>query len=126
MDFASRLRQLRREKGLTQSSLAGCLGVSKQAISNYETRANTAPQDVMERLADIFDVSVDYLMGRSDFPYTSRVREREDARGLPPEVQAALGGRRWDQLKPLTRRIIVRVISQIEAELENSEPENGE
>jgi len=126
VDFASRLRQLRREKGLTQSSLARYLGVSKQAISNYETRANTAPQDVMEHLADIFDVSLDYLMGRSDFQRASCVREHGDAYSLPPELQAAFRGRRWDQLRPETRRIIVRVISQIEAELEQLEPEKGE
>ncbi|MEA4883930.1 MAG: helix-turn-helix transcriptional regulator [Clostridia bacterium] len=126
MDFASRLRQLRRERGLTQSSLAGYLGISKQAISNYETRANTAPQDVMEHLADIFNVSIDYLMGRSDFQHAPCVHGHGDAYSLPPELQAAFRGRRWDQLRPETRRIIVRVVSQIEAELEHLEPEEGE
>lgn len=118
MDFADRLRQLRQERGLTQSSLAELLGVSKQAISNYETRANTAPQDVMERLADIFSVSIDYLMGRSDVRRMPDVEEQEAPYRLPPELHAAFRGRRWDQLRPETRRIIVRVVSEIEAELE--------
>lgn len=70
MTFGERLRQLRTEKGLTQKQLAVETGTSERGIQNYEMGIRNPAFDVLIDLADYFDVSLDYLCGRSD------VRER--------------------------------------------------
>jgi hypothetical protein len=70
MTFGERLRQLRTEKGLTQKQLAVETGTSERGIQNYEMGIRNPAFDVLIALADYFDVSLDYLCGRSD------VRER--------------------------------------------------
>ena len=64
----NRIRELRIERGRTQLEIAQYLGVTKQAVSAYEKDKATPPTDVCKRLADLFMVSVDYLLGRSDDP----------------------------------------------------------
>ena len=62
--FAIRIRSLRRSKELTQVQLAEKLGVKKQSISNWEND-NIAPSiDMLIKIADFFQVSTDYLLGR--------------------------------------------------------------
>lgn len=58
------LRFLRRQKGWTQDKLAKCLGTSNHSISSYEIGKRDIPNDLLVKLADIFDVSVDYLLNR--------------------------------------------------------------
>ncbi len=65
--FSERLRQLRLEAGLTQAQLARFLDVDPSTISSYETRAERLPpEDVLKKMADLFGVSLDYLLGRSE------------------------------------------------------------
>lgn len=62
--LGERLKDLRTKKHLTQSQLADALGVSKQAISQYENGIRT-PKDY-EQIADFFNVNLDYLLGREN------------------------------------------------------------
>lgn len=68
--FAQVLRKLRIERDLTQDQLASIIGVSKSTIGMYEQGKRVPKVDAtLKRLADFFDVSIDYLMGLSDrFP----------------------------------------------------------
>lgn len=68
--FAQVLRKLRTEHDLTQGQLASIIGVSKSTIGMYEQGKRVPKVDAtLKRLADFFDVSIDYLMGLSDrFP----------------------------------------------------------
>lgn len=59
------LRLLREEKGLSQQKLADMLSISQQAIFKYEKTANEPDIMTLIRLAEIFDVTVDYLIGFS-------------------------------------------------------------
>ncbi len=61
-----RLRQLRKEKKMTQGLLSIKTGVSQETISRYETGKTTPPADMLIRLAEFFDISVDYLLERTD------------------------------------------------------------
>ncbi len=63
MDFSNRLRQLRTEAGLTQLQLAQRLGITKSVISFYELSERAPSPDVLIRLARVFHVSTDYLLG---------------------------------------------------------------
>ncbi len=62
--FASRLKSLRQSSGLSQVELAGRLGVKKQSISNWENDNIMPSVDMLEKIADCFGVSADYLLGR--------------------------------------------------------------
>lgn len=68
MTFAERLVQLRKENNITQKQLAKELSVSEVGIQNYEGERRKPAFDVLITLADYFDVSLDYLVGRSDNP----------------------------------------------------------
>jgi len=62
-----RLRALRDERGLTQQELGEKAGMSPVMISHFETGRRTSPSiENLVKLADALDVSVDYLLGRSD------------------------------------------------------------
>ena len=59
---------LRKGKSVNQSVLAEALGVSFHQISKMETAQRAASIEVLYALADYFDVSLDYLVGRSSSP----------------------------------------------------------
>lgn len=63
-----RLKELRRQKNITQLKLAMDLNMNQNTISRYETGEREAGYKELIMLADYFDVSVDYLLGRSDNP----------------------------------------------------------
>ena len=63
--FAGRLRELRQAKQMTQSDLGQLLGSGKVQISRYESGAFLPNASTLVRIADLFDCSVDYLLGRT-------------------------------------------------------------
>jgi len=64
--FQNRLYELIEEKGITQQQLAGEIDTTKSTISRYLTGKIEPKKHFIEKLADYFDVSVDYLLGRSN------------------------------------------------------------
>lgn len=63
-----RLKKLRNEKNLTQRELAKLLKLSPSTIAMYETGQRMPDPETLQKIADFFGVSVDYLLGRSDIP----------------------------------------------------------
>lgn len=63
VEFSNRLKELRLQAGLTQLQLAQRLGITKSVISFYELSERAPSPDVLIRLANIFHVSTDYLLG---------------------------------------------------------------
>lgn len=61
-----RLKELRKERGITQLKLAMDLGLSQNTVSRYETGEREADYKTLIVLADYFDVSIDYLLERTD------------------------------------------------------------
>lgn len=61
-----RLKELRKERGISQLKLALDLNMNQNSISRYETLEREADYEALIKLADYFDVSLDYLLGRSD------------------------------------------------------------
>jgi methanogenic corrinoid protein MtbC1 len=72
MVFAPRLRELRTAAGLRQKDLADALGVAQTTIANYEQGARFPDEKTLRRLADHFNTSLDYLMGRTDVNLVAR------------------------------------------------------
>ncbi|PFB77983.1 transcriptional regulator [Bacillus anthracis] len=66
VEFKDRLRQLRRERNLTQHELGQAIGVTAGSVSKFETGFKPASRETVERAADFLGVPVDYLLGRSD------------------------------------------------------------
>lgn len=64
--FADKLRALRQTRGLTQSRLAELLGVSPRVYNRWETGAAAPRLDTVVKVADILEVSLDELVGRSE------------------------------------------------------------
>lgn len=67
--FSYRLKELRNKKsGLTQAKLAEVMNVSQQAVGLWERGKNMPSHELVAKLANFFNVSVDYLLGRTDEP----------------------------------------------------------
>ena len=64
--FGQRFKELRQEKNLTQEKLAEEFFLNKSSISRYEQNKQIPEIDLLEKIADYFDVSIDYLVGRSN------------------------------------------------------------
>lgn len=64
--FSNILRQLRSEKNISTYKLADLLHVSRSSISNYETGIRTPSYDLLVEIANFFNVSIDYLLGRTN------------------------------------------------------------
>ena len=62
MNISDRIRELRKKNGLSQEELADRLGVSRQAISKWESEGSVPDIDKIIRLSDCFEVSTDYLL----------------------------------------------------------------
>ena len=89
--FSEKLRALRRRQKMTQADLAAELGISKSAVSMYE-RGNREPElALLEKMADLFGVSVSVMLGRQDptvnsdpelTEYLETLRDRPELRML--------------------------------------------
>lgn len=64
--FADRLKELRKEKNITQVQLAEALGVSKGTVAMWETGKREPNFETLDRLSDIFDRRIDYILGYSN------------------------------------------------------------
>jgi transcriptional regulator with XRE-family HTH domain len=124
--FGQRLKSLREEKDLKQVELKNLLSLSSSAtISQWESDKRLPDAHTLERLAEIFDCSVDYLLGRSDIrnprdkisealkdspdllDFWKEISRREDLQLLFKQAR---------ELKPETIKKVVEVIKLIEDE----------
>ena len=60
------IRDLREDRDMTQKQLAEILGMSQTGYSKYETGENDIPTAILIKLADFYQTSTDYLLGRTD------------------------------------------------------------
>lgn len=83
VNFGNRLKTLRIKKKLTQQQLAGLLGLTKSVISAYENGLRYPAYDVLIKIARIFKVSTDFLLG-------VEIKREIDTSGLTDEQVEAL------------------------------------
>ena len=67
-DIVAKLKQLRKEKGVNQETVAEACGVSRVTIARYENGSRKPEADVLPKLAVFYGVSTDYLMGVEEEP----------------------------------------------------------
>jgi transcriptional regulator with XRE-family HTH domain len=81
MTIGSRIAELRDQKSFTQEELAAMLGISRASLSHYEKNRREPDTSTLAKIADTFQVSIDYLVGRttkSDSVLDDEVREFVD------------------------------------------------
>lgn len=69
IDFSQRLKQLRLDKHLTQAQVASRIGVTSSMVSSYETDIRLPSYEVLIKIANLFGVTVDYLLCRQERRY---------------------------------------------------------
>jgi transcriptional regulator with XRE-family HTH domain len=62
--FPARLQKLREQRGMNRKALGECCGLSKNIIGQYERGEREPSASSLEKIADFFDVTTDYLLGR--------------------------------------------------------------
>ena len=82
--FGEILASLREERGIYQKELAAILKVSVGTISNYENNIHFPDQEALIQLAEYFDVTIDYLLGRTPYRYNPEVLRRGMCLPAPP------------------------------------------
>ncbi|WP_186446235.1 helix-turn-helix domain-containing protein [Paenibacillus cremeus] len=68
MKCGDRIAHLREKHALTQEDLANKLGISRAALSHYETSRREPDYETIDKIASFFRVSIDYLLGRTNQP----------------------------------------------------------
>ncbi|MFC5652900.1 helix-turn-helix domain-containing protein [Paenibacillus solisilvae] len=71
MNIGSRIAKLREDRGWTQEQTSALLGISRAALSHYEKNRREPDTDTLSKFADLFHVSVDYLVGRTNAPHVT-------------------------------------------------------
>lgn len=73
--LSERIKQLRKEKDLTQEEFGKIFGIVKSTVSLYENNKSTPDDEIKKKIAEYFNVSLDYLMGNSDIrnPYANKI-----------------------------------------------------
>jgi len=66
--LAERLKACRKRKNVTQKEVAQFLGISERAYQHYELKTSKPSYDILLSLADYFNVSLDFLVGRNEQP----------------------------------------------------------
>lgn len=64
-----RVRDLREDHDMTQRQLAAYLGITQPQYFRYEQGYRDLPTDILIRLADLYDTTTDYILGRTDDPH---------------------------------------------------------
>lgn len=90
--IGNRLKQLREQKGLKQEVLAKKLGITQQMVSLYEKNINEPDIETIKKLSEIFNCSIDYLLGRDVYRTDNRIKQLRLQKGINQDVLAKLLG----------------------------------
>ncbi|MED3876179.1 helix-turn-helix transcriptional regulator [Lysinibacillus capsici] len=105
--LSTRLKMLRTQHRKTQQDMADVLGISRQGYAKYENNLGEPDNSTLSKLADYFNVSTDYLLGRSDNPSLTK-EEKEEA-----EFQAFANDpelKRWYKELPKSKEEDLRML----------------
>lgn len=76
----NRLRELREDHDLVQKEIARNLGITQRNYSYYETNQTILTEDILQKLANYYDTSIDYILYRTDIrkPYPKSIVDKEE------------------------------------------------
>lgn len=84
--IGERIRLLRKSLNLTQMKTAIAFGISQSSVFRYETGEAMVPPEVLLQYADYFDVSLDYIFGRTDDPHGASYETVPKVEKIYPEM----------------------------------------
>lgn len=99
-----RLRELRKSKNMTLKDIANILNVSESAISQYENNKREMDNASLAIIADYFNVTIDYLLGRTDSPNLAIPKEMEGI-GVAFSSGISMDGLNADQIEDVMNYI---------------------
>jgi len=103
-DLGKRIQELRKQTGLTQAQLAEKIGISHTQLTRYESKGVQPPADVLERLANVFDTSIDYLV---------RGNKSEHVENALKDAELVKEFKKLDQLPEDEKKSILKVVSSL-------------
>src|SRR5690606_6180736 len=132
--FAERLKSLRLKHRMLQKDMAKKLGITTSAYGFYEQGKREPPIEVINKIANIFDVSTDYLLGRSDDTIDINAEFRRIRESIPKWGENA-GQIALDETKKVLIKLIERgeltpvkakpIIAFLDAMIEEFESDDG-
>lgn len=119
--FRRRLKEVRKEKSLSQKEMASLLNISRQAISGYESGISHPSLQNLVLIADTFGISLDYLLCRTDYMQNPFTSERVLDATIKKEINQILSIQNESQKKS-----ILKIIKEIINYLDNKKEEKNE
>ena len=87
---ADRIKQLRKQKGLTQKEMAEAVGVGVSTVAMWESGKRTPSFKLLNDLSDLFDKSIDYILGTSDDDRSPKLNDAQVEQLGTWEIQSEL------------------------------------
>ena len=106
------IKRVRESLNMTQKDCADRLGVTLRAWQTYEQGVSEPKNELLCKIADMFDVSIDYLLGRTDVKAVNTLTEDEPTEEEIKELEAQIG-EAYEKMSIETRRACVQVLMQI-------------
>ncbi|MCU4923950.1 helix-turn-helix domain-containing protein [Bacillus cereus] len=103
--IGEKIKELRKNNKITQEQLGNAIGVSKMAISYFEKGKKSPGRETLEKIADYFNVTTDYLLGRSEDPELSEEENKivtEEGKNIMALIESLPEDERkkaWEQLE---------------------------
>ena len=116
------IMRLRKEHGMTQEQLASALGITFQAVSKWENGISSPDLSALPLLADLFDVTVDQLLGRQPLELSP---EESGSKALEPMAAASLEKLPVLTLEPIPEPILEPILEKIPEPPRKNEPVSG-
>ena len=109
--FGERLKKLRQRSNISQSELASRLNIAKSTLAMYEIGQREPNFETLQQIANFFDVTTDYLLGRTDEPKPAREDEVDIKKILEQKEKAHWDGRELtaEEKKYLSKLIQVAI-----------------
>lgn len=112
--FSVIFSNLRKERSITQDQLGKALGITRQAISNYEKGLREPDYETLESIADYFNVDMSYLLGETEVQNKYRDFAKNQIEKLEDEFPEGVDvlRRGTEELSPAARKIMIKHMNQ--------------
>lgn len=122
MAFGNRLKTLREERGLSQVELAKILNIANSTLSLYESGSREPNFEILKKIANYFNVSTDYILGRNEV-MSSQI-ENEKSHNIDEKIMNLVKERFTDKIADLTEEQQNKVLEYIEFLISKSSKNN--
>lgn len=106
--FSARLTQLREERGLTKKEVAEKLNIDQTTYGKYELSKRQPDYDTLQKIASFYDVSTDYLLGRTDERQNYNINNTDS--DWPPEAKVLF--RDVKKLTPEQLELVTKLVKE--------------